>query len=70
MSATDAGFSLETVDTVQQYPLGTKFVEAPSYETDASGDDTTTNYGVGERVWTYVYNDEASAAFAEGHLVY
>ena len=58
MSATRTmGIAVTSVSTTQQLPLG--FV----YREPASNDN------LGEKHWTYVYNDEASTAFAEGHVV-
>lgn len=47
-----AGISSTTVSTTQLYPLGLTLVEA--------------NGDKGLQTWIYVYNDEASTAFAQG----
>ena len=51
------GISVTDVDTEAKLPLGFQYREP------ASGDD------LGEKVWVYVFNDEASTAFAEGHVI-
>ena len=55
------GDSLTTVGTTQLHPLGTTVVEP------ATQGGTRANQG--EKSWIYVYNDEASNAFAEGLVV-
>ena len=58
MSATRTmGISVTDVDTTAQLPLG--FV----YRQPASSDNE------GEKHWVYVFNDEASTAFAQGNIV-
>ncbi|MAH50552.1 hypothetical protein CMI37_32320 [Candidatus Pacearchaeota archaeon] len=51
------GIAVTDTGTTQVLPLGFEYHEP------ASGDDQ------GEKVWVYVYNDEASAAFAQGTVV-
>ena len=51
------GVAVTDTGTSQVLPLGFEYHEP------ASGDDQ------GEKVWVYVYNDEASTAFAEGLIV-
>ena len=59
MSATRTmGIDVTDVDTSAKLPLG--FV----YREPASGD------AQGEKHWVYVFNDEASTAFAVGHIIY
>jgi hypothetical protein len=48
---------IDKVDTTRQHELGSLYLE-----TNARSDD-------GPRVWVYVFNDEASAAFAAGDIV-
>ena len=62
MTTSAAGLVSSTVSTDQLAPLGFELLE-PS----ASGSDG--NAGEGQKVWVYVYNDEASTAFAEGTVV-
>ena len=58
MSATRTmGISVTANDSEAKLPLGFQYREP------ASGD------GTGEKVWVYVFNDEASTAFAEGHVI-
>ena len=58
MSATRTmGISVTDVDTTAQLPLGFEYHEP------AGSDDQ------GEAVWIYVFNDEASPAFAQGHII-
>lgn len=58
MSATRTmGISVTDVDTEAKLPLG--FI----YREPAAGDD------LGEKHWIYVFNDEGSTAFAEGHII-
>ena len=58
MSATRTmGISVTANDSEAKLPLGFQ------YRQPASGD------GTGEKVWVYVFNDEASTAFAEGHVI-
>ena len=52
------GISVTDVDTTAQLPLGFQ------YRSPASGD------GEGEKVWVYVFNDEASTAYAAGNIIY
>ncbi len=58
-----AGFgdSITKVSTTQLHPLGTTVVE-PATQAGTRADQ-------GEQTWVYVYNDEASSAFAEGLVV-
>lgn len=53
------GISVTDVDTEAKLPLGFEYHEPA---------DTTNGYG--ERVWVYVFNDEAANPFAVGHCVY
>ena len=55
MGFTAAGISVTTVSTDKLAPLGFEL--------------TVPNGDKGVQVWVYVYNDEASTAFAEGTLV-
>mgnify|MGYP003644461681 CR=1 FL=1 len=52
---TAAGISVTTVSTDQLAPLGFQL--------------TVPNSDNGHQLWTYVFNDEASAAFAAGDIV-
>mgnify|MGYP004452866941 CR=1 FL=1 len=53
------GISVTDVDTEAKLPLGFEYHEPA---------DTTNGYG--ERVWVYVFNDEASSAYAVGNIIY
>lgn len=53
------GISLTDVSTDQQLPLGFQYHQ-PS--------DSVNNYG--ERVWVYIFNDEASTGMTQGQVVY
>ena len=58
MSATRTmGIGVTDNSATAQLPLGFEYREP------ASGD------GTGEKVWVYIFNDEASTAFAEGHVI-
>ena len=58
MSATRTmGINVTDVDTEAKLPLGFQYREP-------AGSD-----GKGERVWLYIFNDEASTAFAQGHVI-
>lgn len=46
------------------YPVGTRYVQ-PADEVNAAN---STHYG--DREWIFVYNDEASTAFAEGDVLF
>ena len=46
------------------YPVGTRYVQ-PADEVNAAN---STHYG--DREWIFVYNDEASTAFAEGEVLF
>tara|TARA_R110000824_G_scaffold82838_8_gene207742 strand:- start:17383 stop:17910 length:528 start_codon:yes stop_codon:yes gene_type:complete len=63
MTTTAAGISTATVSTDQLAPLGFELV-VPA----ASGADS--DAGNGPQTWIYVYNDEASTAFAVGQCIY
>ena len=49
--------------TTEAYPVGTRYVQ-PADEVNAAN---STHYV--EREWIFVYNDEASTAFAEGDVI-
>tara|TARA_A100001515_G_scaffold125814_1_gene110753 strand:- start:44 stop:559 length:516 start_codon:yes stop_codon:yes gene_type:complete len=55
--------AVTTVDTTEQYDLGTEWhmeaAEAKIYNSDVSG----------PQCWRYVFNDEASTAFAAGDVI-
>ena len=60
MSATRTmGVGVTDVSTTQQMPLGFQYHQ-PS--------DATNNYG--ERIWVYIFNDEASASMTQGQVIY
>lgn len=57
--------------TSQLFPLGHKFVEAASRDTNTlDGAGTALPANAGEREWVYVFNDDPSNAFAQGSIVY
>ena len=60
---TAAGIATTTVSTDQLAPLGFELTVPAS-----SGKDT--NAGNGPQTWVYVFNDEASDAFAAGQIIY
>lgn len=49
------------VDTAARFPLG--------YEVTVPAKGAGTTADQGEQVWVYVFNDETSDAFAQGHIV-
>ena len=51
------GISVTDVDTTAQLPLGFLYREPASSDNE------------GEKVWIYVFNDEASTAFAAGNVI-
>ena len=55
---------ITTTYTKKVYPLGTTFVQSPDENNKAN----STHYG--EKTWVFVYNDEASTAFAEGDVLF
>lgn len=63
MTTTASGISVTTVTTDQQAPLGFQML-VPQAQ-----DDGTATADQGDQVWTYVFNDEVSAAFAAGDIV-
>ena len=52
-----------SVYDTEQYPLGTRRVQ----QADEVNAANSTHYG--DREWVFVYNDEASTAFAEGNVI-
>lgn len=57
------GIQVTDVDTTQKMPLGFQ-VRIPQAQNDASA-----TADQGDQIWTYVFNDEASTAFAAGDVV-
>jgi hypothetical protein len=55
--------ALSDTYTSEVYPVGTRYVQ-PADEVNAAN---STHYG--DREWVFVYNDEASTAFAEGNVI-
>jgi hypothetical protein len=55
--------ALSTTYTSEVYPVGTRYVQSAD-EVNAAN---STHYG--DREWIFVYNDEASTAFAEGNVI-
>jgi|13_taG_2_1085334.scaffolds.fasta_scaffold60527_2 hypothetical protein len=55
--------ALSTVYDSEVYPLGSTFVQSPDENNAAN----STHYG--EKTWVFVFNDEASTAWAEGDLI-
>ena len=55
--------ALNTTYTYEQYALGSRYVQ-PADENVAAN---STHYG--EKTWVFVYNDEASTAWAEGDVI-
>lgn len=64
MATSAASVDLTKVDTTQQYPLGMIVERHPLM---SHSDTTRLNAGV--QHWVYVYNDEASTAFAQGEVI-
>ena len=56
--------AISTTYTYEAYPLGTRFTQSPDENNAAN----STHYG--EKTWVFVYNDEASTAFAEGDVLF
>jgi predicted RecA/RadA family phage recombinase len=56
--------AIDTAYTTEQYAVGTRYVQ-PTDEVTAAN---STHYG--DREWVFVYNDEASTAFAEGDVLF
>ena len=55
---------LSTTYTTEQYALGSRYTQ-PADENIAAN---STHYG--EKTWVFVYNDEASTAWAEGDVIF
>ena len=55
--------AISTTYTSEVYPVGTRYVQSAD-EVNAAN---STHYG--DREWIFVYNDEASTAFAEGNII-
>ena len=56
--------ALSTTYTSEVYPVGTRYVQKADEVNAAS----SSHYG--DREWIFVYNDEASTAFAEGDVLF
>ena len=63
MATTALGLAPTTVTTDAQAPLGFQIM-VPQAQ-----DDAVKTQDQGDQLWTYVFNDEGSAAFAEGDIV-
>jgi len=57
------GDAISVVYDDERYPLGSRRIQTPQ---EVKAADST---HVGPRTWVFVYNDEASTAFAQGDLI-
>ena len=67
MHAADVVIDITEVDSSPMYPLGQEFYSPATSQASVTTSKPAAN--TGPRVWVYVFNDEASTAFAQGTIV-
>tara|TARA_R100000329_G_scaffold55463_4_gene50433 strand:+ start:2301 stop:2840 length:540 start_codon:yes stop_codon:yes gene_type:complete len=67
MHAADVAIDITEVDSSAMYPLGQEFYAPATSQASVTTSKPPAN--TGPRVWVYVYNDETSTAFAQGHII-
>ena len=67
MHAADVAIDITEVDSSAMYPLGQEFYSPATSQASVTTSKPPANSG--PRVWVYVFNDETSNAFAQGHII-
>ena len=67
MHAADVVIDITEVDSSPMYPLGQEFYAPATSQASVTTSKPAAN--TGPRVWVYVFNDEASTAFAAGDII-